>query len=76
MFQPFRKVSVQGSKVIQGWRLMSVASTYHATHTLLVVGDIPGEAQYLCPQDGEAALVFGLVNIEDSSIQVIDRIFQ
>jgi hypothetical protein len=55
---------------------MSVASTYHATHTLLVVGDIPGEAQYLCPQDGEAAPVFGLINIEGSSIQVIYRIFQ
>ena len=55
---------------------MSVASTYLAPHTLPVLGDIPGEAQYLCPQDGEAALVFGLVNIEDSSIQVIYRIFQ
>jgi hypothetical protein len=55
---------------------MSVASTYVATHTLLVRGDIPGEAQYLCPQDGEAALMFGLMNIEDSGIQVIDCIFQ
>jgi hypothetical protein len=55
---------------------MSVASTYPAPHTLPVLGDIPGEAQYLCSQDGEAALVFGLANIEDSSIQVIDRIFQ
>jgi hypothetical protein len=55
---------------------MSVASTYPAPHTLLILGDIPGEAQYLCPQDGEAALVFGFVNIEDSSIQVIDCIFQ
>jgi|tagenome__1003787_1003787.scaffolds.fasta_scaffold15815295_1 hypothetical protein len=55
---------------------MSLASTYHATRTLLILGDIPGEAQYLCSQDGEAAPVFGLVNIEDSSIQVIDRIFQ
>jgi hypothetical protein len=55
---------------------MSLASTYHAPHTLLILGDIPGEAQYLCSQDGEAALVFGLVNIEDSSIQVIYCIFQ
>jgi hypothetical protein len=55
---------------------MSVASTYPAPHTLPVLGDIPGEAQYLCPQDGEAAPVFGLMNIEDSSIQVIYRIFQ
>ena len=55
---------------------MSVASTYHAIHSLLILRDIPGEAQYLCPQDGEAALVFGLVNIEDGSIQVIYRIFQ
>ena len=76
MFQPFRKVRVQRSKVIQGWRLMLVASTYRATHTLLILGDIPGEAQYLCPQDGEAAPVFGLMNIDDSSIQVIYRIFQ
>jgi hypothetical protein len=30
----------------------------------------------LCPQDGEAALVFRLLNIEDSGIQVIYRIFQ
>ena len=55
---------------------MSVASTYHATHIPLVLGDIPGEAQYLCPQDGEAAPVFGLMNIEDGNIQVIYRIFQ
>jgi hypothetical protein len=55
---------------------MSVASTYRATHALVVLGNIPGEAQYLCPQDGEAALVFGLMNIEDSGIQVIYRIFQ
>jgi hypothetical protein len=55
---------------------MPLASTYPATHTLLVLGDIPCEAQDLCPQDGQAALVFGLVNIEDSSIQVIYRIFQ
>jgi len=75
MFQPFRKVRVQGSKVIQGWGLMSMASNYPATQTLLILGDIPGEAQYLCPQDGEAAPVFGLMNIEDSSIQVIYRIF-
>ena len=53
-----------------------MASTYVATHTLLVLGDIPDEAQYLCPQDGEAALMFGLMNIEDSGIQVIDCIFQ
>ena len=60
---------MSGSKVIQGWELMSVASTDNATRTLLVLGDIPREAQYLCPQDGEAALMFGLMNIEDSSIQ-------
>ena len=55
---------------------MPVASTYHAPRTLLVLGDIPSEAQYLCPQDGEAALMFGLMNIEGSSIQVMYRIFQ
>jgi hypothetical protein len=55
---------------------MSMASNYPATQTLLILGDIPGEAQYLCPQDGEAAPVFGLMNIEDSRIQVIYRIFQ
>jgi hypothetical protein len=76
MFQPFRKVPVQESKVIQGWGGRSLASTYHAPHTLLVLGDIPREAQYLCPQDGEPTPMFGLMNIEGSSIQVICRIFQ